>query len=93
MHRMCTRFAGQLAGVINQIRAFMSERGIAERQGLRFRRDELPGILAKRTDALLPPILHMLAWQRPLDFTSAVGTLQRHPADQSMSLGRGPPSV
>ena len=40
--------------IINQIRAFMLERGIAVRQGLRFLRAELPGILAPRTDALSP---------------------------------------
>ena len=32
-------------GVINQIRAFLLERGIAVRQGLRFLRSELPRLL------------------------------------------------
>ena len=43
---------GQRTGVINQIRAFLLERGVAVRQGLRFLRKELPQILAKRTDVL-----------------------------------------
>jgi transposase len=36
------------------IRAFLLERGVAVRQGLRFLRVELPGILATRTDVLSP---------------------------------------
>src|SRR5258708_34550238 len=38
----------------------MLERGIAVRQGLRFLRAELPGILATRTDALSPRMLGIL---------------------------------
>jgi transposase len=41
--------------VINQIRGFVLERGIIVRQGLRFLRQALPDILAKRTD-VLPPL-------------------------------------
>jgi hypothetical protein len=47
-------------GIINQIRAFLLERGIAVRQGLRFLRTELPGILATRTDVLSPRILRVI---------------------------------
>jgi len=36
----------QRTGIINQIRAFLLERGIAVRQGQRFLRAELPRILA-----------------------------------------------
>src|SRR3979411_2396764 len=43
-----------------RIRAFMLERGIAVRQGLRFLRAELPSILATRTDALSPRMLRIL---------------------------------
>jgi hypothetical protein len=39
----------QRTGIINQIRGFLLERGVAVRQGLRFLRVELPGILAMRT--------------------------------------------
>ena len=60
LHRVRERFVGQRTGIINQIRAFMLERGIAVRQGLRFLRTELPGILATRTDALSPRMLRVI---------------------------------
>jgi transposase len=60
LHRVRERFVGQRTGIINQIRAFMLERGIAVRQGLRFLRAELPGILATRADALSPRMLRIL---------------------------------
>ena len=46
LHRVRERLVGQRTGVINQIRAFLLERGIAVRQGLRSLRSELPGNLA-----------------------------------------------
>jgi transposase len=52
LHRVRERLVGQRTGIINQIRAFMLERGIAVRQGVRFLRAELPIILATRTDVL-----------------------------------------
>ena len=52
LHRVRERLVSQRTGIINQIRAFMLERGIAVRQGLRFLRAELPGILASRGDVL-----------------------------------------
>jgi Transposase len=71
LHRVRERFVGQRTGIINQIRAFLLERGIAVRQGLRFLRAELPGILATRTDALSPRMVRILedlmADWRPLD--------------------------
>jgi transposase len=60
LHRVRERLVGQRTGIINQIRAFMLERGIAVRQGLRFLRTELPGILATRTDTLSPRMLRIL---------------------------------
>jgi transposase len=45
LHRVRDRLVGQRTGVINQIRAFLLERGIAVRQGLRSLRSELPSIL------------------------------------------------
>jgi transposase len=47
MHQVRERLVSQRTGIINQIRAFLLEGGIAVRQGLRFLRAELPGILAK----------------------------------------------
>ena len=54
LHRVRERLVGQRTGIINQIRAFLLERGIAVRQGLRFLRLELPSILATCTDVLSP---------------------------------------
>lgn len=52
--RVRERLASQRTGVVNQIRAFLVERGIAVRQGLQFLRAELPGILVTRNDVLSP---------------------------------------
>jgi transposase len=52
------RLVGQRTGIINQIRSFLLEHGVAVRQGLRFLRAELPGILANRTDVPSPRMLH-----------------------------------
>jgi transposase len=46
LHRVRERLVGQRTGIINQIRAFLLERGVAVRQGLRFLRAELPTTLA-----------------------------------------------
>jgi transposase len=47
LHRVRDRLVGQRTGVINQIRAFLLERGIAVRRGLRSLRSELPGSRAR----------------------------------------------
>jgi transposase len=60
LHRVRERLVGQRTGIINQIRAFLLERGIAVRQGLHFLRAELPAILAKRTDVLSPRMLRII---------------------------------
>jgi transposase len=60
LHRVRQRLVSQRTGIINQIRAFLLERGVAVRQGLRFLRAELPSILAKRTDVLSPRMSHLL---------------------------------
>src|SRR6266403_1955686 len=60
LHRMRERLVSQRTGIINQIRAFMLERGIAVRQGTGFLRTELPTILATRTDALSPRMLRVI---------------------------------
>jgi transposase len=52
LHRVRERLVSQRTGIINQIRAFLLERGIAVRQGRLFLRAELPGILAAPADAL-----------------------------------------
>jgi transposase len=60
LHRVRQRLVSHRTGVVNQIRAFLLERGVAVRQGLRFLRAELPSILAKRTDVLSPRMSHLL---------------------------------
>ena len=60
LHRVRERLVSQRTGIINQIRAFMLERGIAMRQGIGFLRTELPTILATRADALSPRMLRVI---------------------------------
>jgi transposase len=60
LHRVRERLIRQRTGIINQIRAFLLERGIAVRQGLRFLRTELAGILATRSDVLSPRMMRII---------------------------------
>ena len=60
LHRVRERLVSQRTGIINQIRAFLLERGVAVRQGLRFLRTELPIILGQRTDVLSPRMLRII---------------------------------
>jgi transposase len=59
LHRVRERLVSQRTGIINQIRAFLLERGIAVRQGLRFLRGELPRILAT-PDVLSPRMMRII---------------------------------
>jgi transposase len=52
LHRVRERLVSQRTCIINQIRAFLLERGVAIRQGLRFLRAELPRILAAPPEVL-----------------------------------------
>ena len=54
LHRVRERLVSQRTGIVNQIRAFLLERGVAVRQGLRFLRAELPCILATPPEVLSP---------------------------------------
>ena len=60
LHRVRERLVSQCTGFINQIRAFLLERGVAVNQGLRFLRAELPIILATRSDVLSPRMLRII---------------------------------
>jgi transposase len=60
LHRVRERLVSQRTGIINQIRAFLLERGIAVRQGQRNLRSALPGILATPTDALSPRMVRIV---------------------------------
>src|SRR5262249_19260437 len=60
LHRGRERLVSQRTGIINQIRAFLLERGIAVRQGLRFLRAEVPRILAAPRAVLSPRMVHVI---------------------------------
>jgi transposase len=59
LHRVRERLVSQRTGVINQMRAFLLERGIAVRQGFRPLRAALPQILTM-TDKLSPRMLRII---------------------------------
>ena len=102
LHRIRDRLVSQRTGVINQIRAFLLERGIAVRQGLRFLHDELPEILATREDLLSLHMIRLIQdlagdWRR-LDerieaLSSEIAAIARHDphCQRAMSVpGIGP---
>jgi transposase len=60
LHRVRERLVSQRTGIINQIRAFLLERGIAVRQGQRFLRVELPRILATPPGVLSPRMVRVI---------------------------------
>src|SRR4051812_47390408 len=60
LHRVRERLVSQRTGIINQIRAFLLERGIAVRQGQRFLRAELPRILAAPPNVLSPRMARVI---------------------------------
>jgi transposase len=60
LHRVRERLVRQRTGIINQIRAFLLERGLAVRQGHRFLRAELPRILAMPPDVLSPRMVRVI---------------------------------
>jgi transposase len=78
LHRVRERLISQRTGVINQIRAFLLERGIAIRQGWHALRAELPRALAM-TDRLTPRMVHLVEnlatdWRRLDERIEAVST-------------------
>jgi transposase len=60
LHRVRARLVSHRTAVVNQIRAFLLERGVTVRQGIRFLRHSLPDILANRGDVLTPRMAHMI---------------------------------
>lgn len=60
LHRVRSRLVGDRTAVINQLRGFLLEHGIAVRQGHRFLRQQLPQILATRADVLSPRMIRIV---------------------------------
>jgi transposase len=60
LHRVRERLVSQRTGIINQIRAFLLERGIAVRQGRLSLRIELPRVLAAPPDVVSPRMIHLI---------------------------------
>ncbi len=60
LHRVRERLVSQRTGIINQIRAFLLERGVAVRQELRFLCAELPRILAAPSDVVSPHMVRII---------------------------------
>src|SRR2546423_13649499 len=93
LHRVRERLVRQRTGIINQIRAFLLERGVAVRQGLRFLRTELPGILATRSDALSSRMMHVIEdlagdWRRLDERIEGLSTDIKGLADQDLACER-----
>ena len=102
LHRVRERLVSQRTGIINQIRAFLLERGIAVRQGQRFLRTELPRILAMPPDVLSPRMVRIIEglagdWrrldERVQDLSSEIDAIARQDSgcERLMSVpGIGP---
>ena len=60
LHRVRERLVSQRTGVVNQIRTFLLDRGVAIRQGLRVLRAELQVVLATRCDVLAPRMVRII---------------------------------
>jgi transposase len=60
LHRVRERLVRQRTSIINQIRAFLLENGVAIRQGRRFLEHELPQVLAKHGDVLSVRLVHAI---------------------------------
>jgi transposase len=93
LHRVRERLVSQRTGIINQIRAFLLERGVAVRQGPRFLRTELPNILAKHSDVLSPRMMRIIEelagdWHRLDERIGGLSTDIKALADQDPACER-----
>jgi len=93
LHRVRARLIGQRTGIVNQIRAFLLDRGVAVRKGPRFLRTELPRILATRCDVLSPRMVHVIEelagdWHRLDERIKSVSSEIEALADQDPSCER-----
>lgn len=93
MHRVRNRLVRQRTSVINQIRTFLLDRGVAVRQGSHFLRAELGTILATRTDVLSLPMIHLiedlaLDWRGLDDRIERISSEIEGVADKDAGCGR-----
>ena len=93
LHRVRERLVSQRTGIINQIRAFLLERGVAVRQGLRFLRAELPRILASPPDVLSPRMVRVIEdlagdWRRLDELVESLSSEIETIARQDAGCGR-----
>src|SRR5215471_14818529 len=93
LHRVRARLVSQRTGIVNQIRAFLLDRGVAVRKGPRFLRTELPRILATRYDVLSPRMVHVIEelagdWHRLDERIKSVSSEIEALADQDPSCER-----
>jgi len=93
LHRVRARLVGQRTGIVNQIRAFLLDRGVAVRKGPRFLRTELPRILAARCDVLSPRMVHVIEelagdWHRLDERIKSVSSEIEALADQDPACER-----
>jgi len=93
LHRVRERLVSQRTGIINQIRAFLLERGVAVRQGLRFLRAELPRLLATPPDVLSPRMVRVIEdlagdWRRLDERVESLSSEIETVARQDAGCGR-----
>ena len=93
LHRVRARLVGQRTGIVNQIRAFLLDRGVAVRKGPRFLRTELARILATRCDVLSPRMVHVIEelagdWHRLDERIKSVSSEIEALADQDPACER-----
>jgi transposase len=60
LHRVRARLVAERTATVNEIRAFLLERGITLAQGIQRLRRALPDVLAKGTDALSPRMIRII---------------------------------
>jgi transposase len=93
LHRVRARLVSQRTGIVNQIRAFLLDRGVAVRKGPRFLRADLPRILAARCDVLSPRMVHVIEelagdWHRLDERIKSVSSEIEALADQDPACER-----
>ena len=102
LHRVRARLMSERTARVNEIRAFLLDRGIAVAKGIHRLRKALPDILAKHADLLLPRMIRIIEalvadWRRLDDrleaISNAIGDLAQKdaPCKQLMTIpGIGP---